>query len=217
MSRVDHAVDELQKLIDAAPPGERLGSRSDLTEQLGVAAGTLNQAIRLLQGRGRLQLRPGPGGGLFVASPDPLQQMASDAVKISRNASLRRDAVRVRAALDPLLIEDVMQHISQPHIARINGILDRMREAADRHDHVEFSNLSWEFQLAIADVSEFEFIRVVFRTAVQLVRDETPSLFGPDEDLAARHASHSRLVEAILAKDRALAQSVVEEALSHMT
>lgn len=63
MSRVSHALRELQKLIDAAEPGMRLGSKSELAERLGVAPGTLNQATRLLQNRGSLELRPGPGGG----------------------------------------------------------------------------------------------------------------------------------------------------------
>lgn len=214
---MDHAVEELQKLIDAAAPGERLGSRSELAERLGVAAGTLNQAIRLLQEGGSLQLRPGPGGGLFVASPDSLQQLASDALNITRSAGLRRDAIRVRAALDPLMIQDVMAHISGAQAAQIRSIVARMREAAERHDNVEFSNLSWTFQLAIADVSEFEFIRAVFRTAVQLIRESKPVLFGPDADLNASCDSHERLLDAIVAKDTAAAQSVVEVAMSDMS
>jgi DNA-binding FadR family transcriptional regulator len=217
VSRVDHAVEELQQLVDASAPGERLGSRSELAERLGVAAGTLNQAIRLLQESGVLQLRPGPGGGLFVGSPNSLQQLASEALNITRGASLRRDAIRVRAALDPLMIEDVMAHITERQAQEIRDIVGQLREAAERRDNVEFSNLSWKFQLAIADVSEFEFIRVVFRTAVQLIRESKPVLFGPDADLLASWAGHARLLDAIVAKDTAAAQSVVDRAMSDMS
>lgn len=217
MSRVDHAVEQLQMLVDAAAPGDRLGSRSELVERLGVAAGTLNQAIRLLQEGGSLQLRPGPGGGLFVASPNSLQQLASDALSITRGAGLRREAIRVRAALDPLMIEDVMAHITRAQADGIRDILARMREAAERGDNVEFSNLSWAFQLAIADVSEFEFIRAVFRTAVQLIRESKPVIFGPEIDLVARWAGHQHLLEAILAKDTAAAQAVIDTAMADMS
>ena len=217
MSRVDHAVEELQKLVHAAGPGQRLGSRSELTSRLGVAAGTLNQAIRLLQEGGSLQLRPGPGGGLFVASPDSLQRLAADAMNISRGASLRRDAIRVRAALDPLMIQDVMAHISEEQARDIRDIVAQMRVAAQNRDNVEFSDLSWKFQLAIADVSEYEFIRAVFRTAVQLIRESKPLIYGPNANLLASSDDHQRLLDAIIAKDQAAAQSVIDVALSGMS
>jgi DNA-binding FadR family transcriptional regulator len=217
VSRVAHAVEELQKLAAAASPGDRLGSRSELVERLGVAAGTLSQAIKLLQEGGSLQLRPGPGGGIFVASPDSLQQLSSDALTITRGAALRRDALRVRAALDPLVIQDVMAHITGGQVQEIRGILSQMHSAAERLDHVEFSALSWQFQLALADVSEYEFLRAVFRTAVQLVRESKPVIFGPEVDLQERLDEHGRLLEAILAKDTASAQTVIEKAMSDMS
>src|SRR5687767_13449581 len=49
--------------------GERLGTKEDLRRRYNVAAGTLNEAIRLLQIRGLVEARPGPGGGLFAAAP----------------------------------------------------------------------------------------------------------------------------------------------------
>lgn len=217
MSRVGHTVSELQKLIDSAEVGTRLGSKSALAEQLGVATGTLNQAIRLLQNQGSLELRPGPGGGLFVGTPDPLEQMSVGALEVSRGAVLRRDAVRVRGALDPLIIEDAMQHVTAAGDARVRGVLAQLGDAARVKDGARFSRLSFEFQLAIAELSEYEFARLVFQTAVQLIRDATPALYSDEDDMLSVHAQQERLWQAILEKDREAALDVVRLALTHMS
>jgi DNA-binding FadR family transcriptional regulator len=47
-------------------PGQRLGTKEELRSRFGVALATINEAIRLLEMRGMLTARPGPGGGVFV-------------------------------------------------------------------------------------------------------------------------------------------------------
>src|SRR3954468_545447 len=57
---------EAQILGDGSAPGERLGTKDDLRQRFGVAVATINEAVRLLERRGLVEARPGPGGGLFV-------------------------------------------------------------------------------------------------------------------------------------------------------
>ncbi|XPP26804.1 MAG: FadR/GntR family transcriptional regulator [Leucobacter sp.] len=216
MSRVSHALRELQKLIDAAEPGMRLGSKSELAERLGVAPGTLNQATRLLQNRGSLELRPGPGGGLFVAAPNPLEALSADALTVSRGSALRNDAIRVRGALDQLVIEDVMDRVTPAGDARVRGVLAQLAEAARDKDGQRFSALTFEFQLVIAEQSEYEFARLVFRTAVQLIQDSTPALYTDADDLVSVHAAQERLWQGILDKDMETVMEIVRLALKQM-
>src|SRR6266540_3625458 len=51
--------------------GDRVGTKEDLRERFGVAVATVNEAIRLLQARGLVQVRPGPRGGVFASEPSP--------------------------------------------------------------------------------------------------------------------------------------------------
>src|ERR687885_440239 len=62
-------------------PGDRLGTKDDLRQRFGVAVATVNEAVRLLETRGLIEARPGPGGGVFVAAS-------------SVRAALRRDNLR---------------------------------------------------------------------------------------------------------------------------
>src|ERR671933_1664313 len=49
-------------------PGDRLGTKDDLRRRFRVAVATVNEAVRLLETRGLVEARPGPGGGVFVAA-----------------------------------------------------------------------------------------------------------------------------------------------------
>ncbi|MCB1273990.1 MAG: FadR family transcriptional regulator [Leucobacter sp.] len=216
MTRVRHAHDELQKLIATAEPGQRLGSKAEIADQLGVAAGTLNQAVRLLQNRGFLDVRPGPGGGLFVAEPDPIEQMAVEALRIYRGPGLLRDAFRVRKALDPLVIEDVMQHLTHAGDVRVRAVLKDLHQAALADDHELFSDLSLSFQLAIADISEHEFARLIFRTGVEVIRHSTAMLFPEEVDLMSAYNGHVRLWQAIVDKDLDAAHDAIQGAIARM-
>ena len=64
-----------QRIADrarGAAPGARLGTKKELRELCGVSVGTFNEALRLLQSRGVVAVRPGPRGGLFVAEQSPM-------------------------------------------------------------------------------------------------------------------------------------------------
>src|ERR1700729_3492092 len=70
VSRAELVARELEReIIDDREPGERLGTKDDLRKRFGVAVATVNEAVRLLETRGMIEARPGPGGGVFVARP----------------------------------------------------------------------------------------------------------------------------------------------------
>jgi DNA-binding transcriptional regulator YhcF (GntR family) len=53
------------------PVGKRLGDEPDMLARYGVSRATFRQAVRMLEQYFAVQTRRGPGGGLFVTSPDP--------------------------------------------------------------------------------------------------------------------------------------------------
>src|ERR1700676_3694207 len=69
VSRAARVAGELEAWIQAEDrhPGERIATKEALRERFGVAVATINEAVRLLETRGVIEARPGPGGGIFVA------------------------------------------------------------------------------------------------------------------------------------------------------
>ncbi len=69
-SLVANAVESLRERIFASAAGELIGSLPELAKALGVGIVTVQQAARILEHEGLLDVRRGPGGGYFGARPD---------------------------------------------------------------------------------------------------------------------------------------------------
>lgn len=63
--RAERVAEQVSQLIESVTPGSRLGAKEELRRLCEVSVGTCNEALRLLQARGLVTVRPGPGGGLF--------------------------------------------------------------------------------------------------------------------------------------------------------
>lgn len=60
----------MRELIFARPEGEQIGSLPELAKGLGVGIVTVQQAARILEHEGLLEVRRGPGGGYYGSRPD---------------------------------------------------------------------------------------------------------------------------------------------------
>lgn len=60
----------LRELVFASAPEERVGGLSELAKALGVGIVTVQQAARILEHEGLLEVRRGPGGGYYGKRPD---------------------------------------------------------------------------------------------------------------------------------------------------
>lgn len=67
---VTAAVAKMRDMIVAQPPDTQIGSLPDLAKALGVGIVTVQQAARVLEHEGFLQVRRGPGGGYYGTRPD---------------------------------------------------------------------------------------------------------------------------------------------------
>ena len=101
----------------AAAPGDRLGSKEELRARCEVSVGTFNEAIRSPSPRDHLG-PPGPGGGVFAAAQSPWSASATPCSPSTPSHPVA-EAVRIRDALDPLLIEDALWHASPADIAEL--------------------------------------------------------------------------------------------------
>src|SRR6266508_6814315 len=92
--------------------GDRLGTKDELKERFGVAVATVNEAIRLLQARGLVQVRPGPRGGVFASEPSPFVRLGHQVLALKHESVRAADCLQVRDALDPAVVADAVRHCS---------------------------------------------------------------------------------------------------------
>src|SRR6202044_754919 len=211
LSRGESAAAQLIAIAEAAAPGDRLGSKEELRARCEVSVGTFNEAVRIAQSRGIISVRPGPGGGVFAATQSPMVRLGNSVLALDAGRTPVAEAVRIRDALDPLLIEDALWHASPADIAAMREVLADMAAAARTGEPERFVRANWALHARIAAVSPHAMLRSLYVNLLDEIESHTLAVL-PDTErplpdyIADRLGLHAALVDAIArrAGDRAL-------------
>jgi DNA-binding FadR family transcriptional regulator len=131
-------------------PGQRIGTKDDLRQRFGVAVATINEAVRLMEMRGLVVARPGPGGGVFVTSPSARSSVSQLILGFDWGRATLADCNEVRDALEPLICRHAARDHKDADIRALTKIVDRMeRHMNDPHRYFE---ANWEFHRRLASV-----------------------------------------------------------------
>ncbi|MFI8420439.1 FadR/GntR family transcriptional regulator [Streptomyces sp. NPDC085479] len=205
--RAEQAAEKVTELIESVPPGSRLGTKESLRILCGVSVGTFNEALRLLQARGLVTVKPGPGGGLFSAEQSPMVRLGNSVLALDARANDVADAVRIRDALDPLLIEDALWHASPADVAGLRRHITAMGHAVEAEDPVAFVHANWRLHAAIAAISPNALLSSLYTHLLDLIESHTLTVLPTGEQplgeyIVQRHELHRDLVEALDRRDR---------------
>jgi DNA-binding GntR family transcriptional regulator len=126
------------------------------------------------------------------------------------------EAVRIRDALDPLLIEDALWHASPADIAELREILADMASAVQRLDPTAFVRANWSLHARIAAVSPHAVLRSLYVNLLDQIESHTLAVLPANEQplpeyMASRHALHSALVGALQDRDRERALNLIAQ------
>jgi len=204
---------EAQILGDGFVPGERLGTKEELRQRFRVAVATVNEAVRLLETRGLIEARPGPGGGVFVARSSVRVALNRQGLAGSWGGARYSDCMTVRNAIEPLVCRDAAAHHTDEDIRALEKILDAMeRRTDDPHAYME---LNWALHRRIAKLCRNAPAHSIYLTMLDFLEDALnrgdPQPFdgvadveihrelvaaideGPGERLEAAIAAHERI------------------------
>lgn len=214
-SRAEAAAKYLEALADRSEPDSRLGRKEDLRKLCGVSVGTFNEALKLAQSRGIVAVRPGPGGGIFVSRQSPFVRMGNSVLALDTAQTSVADAVRIRNALDPLLVEDALLHASPTDIAAMRVDLDQMRDGMNDGDAIRFVRANWHLHAEIARTSPNAILRSIYLSLLNLVEEHTLEIQETEDEplpefIASRFELHVALVDAIAARDKTRALQLIE-------
>ena len=205
-TRPEQAAERLAGLAAGAEPGTRLGTKDELRALCGVSVGTFNEALRLVQARGLVTVRAGRVGGLFASRQSPLVRLGNSVLAIDSDAMSVADAVRIRDALEPLLVEDAVRHRVGE---RCRGAATGPRAhgaGADALDGYEFLRANWALHARMAEVSPSVMLRSFYLSLLEMIESHTLSVHSVDEAplpeyLDKRYRLHADLVSAIDERD----------------
>ena len=198
-SRAATLADEIEMTIVAGdiPSGERLGTKDDLRRRYDVAYGTLNETLRILQQRGYVTSRTGPGGGLFAMIPTSSDRLRHLLSGFPETGTLQ-DCAEVRHALEEAVTSDATRSRTRSDIAELRKILKRM--AATTDDAPSYLHENWQLHRRIAECCRNRVLANLYITLLD-ANEPGPGVVIPDRHRVAHAAdnlvAHTELIDAI--------------------
>lgn len=194
----------LRKLILAAEPGARIGSLRSLAKTLGVGIVTVQQAARVLEHEGLLEVRRGPGGGYYGKRPD------ARTLERSLDAYLRTEPASWQEVLD--LTSLLFNELAAAAAECTDGTLQaRLRKVlADITSSVpgaSVGQLEQDFQEALFEMVERPLFKLLTRMALRFSEDRSKTeTFQNLFTFEAWVEGRKRIINAILENDAELAR-----------
>jgi DNA-binding FadR family transcriptional regulator len=211
-SRAEAAAQAVERRIitDELRPGTRLGTRRDLGDLLAVAPSTVSEAIKLLEDRGRVVTRTGPGGGVFVAEPGVGVRLARSMMRVSGSEGEVTDALQVRDILETAVIVGAAE-AAHP-AARLADLKRAMQSLRAATDMAAFYRRNLEFHAEVAALCHNEMLQTIYRSLLEIVQARDPKLaLLPGQDAGKLHARrtqvHQDIVDAIAKGDVSAARA----------
>ena len=193
---------EIEELIRVRGlrPGERIATMEELRAQTGYGRATIGETCRLLAERGIVEVRPGRGGGLFVAQVSPVVRLRQTLFTVPQGATTVAHAISLRDALEELIALDAAANRTDRDLRDLDVCLDAMRRS--RAGYEEFLHANWSLHERIAAITANDLARALYVTLIRAVtelsvRADPEASAASSAYLAERMAVHEDLVEAI--------------------
>lgn len=199
------ALDVEQSIADQRlSPGDRIATMDDLRAQTGLARQTISEAARLLAERGTVEIRPGRGGGLFVAPVSPVVRLRHTLLTVPTGSSTVVHAIAVREALEELIDTDAARLRSPADVRDLRREVASLRRAATSPER--FMPANWALHERIAQITTNSLAQAVYLGMLRCIADLSTGATTDDRTdsgsyLQLRLRVHADLVKAIIAGD----------------
>ncbi len=197
LSRAEALAREIEEEISTGVlnTGDRLGTKDDLRQRFSVAVATVNEAVKLLDTRGLVEARPGPGGGVFVASPASRMRSGPMIMGFEWTEASMADYHEVRNALEPIIYHHAARHRTEADIRALRSILVSMAAHLDQPG--AYARYSMAFHRRIAKLSPNAPLRSMYVTLLDFFENDLAVEELPDAVHPGNVDVHRQLVDAI--------------------
>jgi GntR family transcriptional repressor for pyruvate dehydrogenase complex len=195
-----HSDKIIEQIVDALlrgdlKPGQRLPTERDLALQFSVSRTVVRDAIKILAGRGVVDVRH--GSGIYIAADEATVLERLDQVNLQD--ALLNDLFAVRKVLETKAASLAALRRTERQVERFRDIIAEARQNAA--NVVAVSRLDAEFHLAVARASRNLVLIKLMLTVLDLLartREQTLSIEGRIEQSLAEH---DIIVNAIATQD----------------
>lgn len=198
------------KIIEGSlEAGARLGTKQELRVRFGVAVATLNEAVRMLEMRGFVEARPGPGGGVFVSTPPADVRFSHLILKMRSARENVEDTLVVRNALELAVAQAAAANATARDITELDALVDRMQEVVEDPD--AFLRANWALHRRMAAIGHNATLSSIYTGLLDML-EAWLDRAEPGKGLRASQnvKVHRELVAAVASDDEARIKRAVK-------
>lgn len=196
-------------------PGDRLPPEKMMLEKYQIGRGTLRESLRYLELQGLITLKPGPGGGPVVESPNSVGLATSLTLLLQVENAPYRNIVEARGTLEPAMSSLAALRMSDDELETMRVNLERMRAGID--DEEVFSETNREFHDIVAHGSGNVLFAHMIDALTGILDGTSMGIEYPQHRRVAVHAAHTRIYEALLSRDASAAADTMREHIDEYT
>jgi DNA-binding FadR family transcriptional regulator len=179
------------------PPGAVIGTCQELSQRYDVGRRAIREAVRIVELRGLGRMRPGPGGGLIVASP-VLEVVASTAGRhLMLSGALTSEDVRDARAVLAATAAELAAAAPASSIAQLGAWIDAHPLSRERYGKQECHSMSFPCALAAAsgNLAAILFSKIAAPAVANMAGPDNPwivtrdlAIWSRDTELQILHA-----------------------------
>ena len=210
--RTEELASKVEELLleKAVKPGVRLGSKAQLCRWFRVAQGTLNEALRVLEARGVVELRRGAKGGVFAAAASLHAYRDKMLFETERDVGALRQCLAVATQLEPLVAIEAAKSTQREAVGELRCLVEQMM-AADPSRWFKWRCL---FQRKLTGMGSNGVLTRVYLTLLSYLEQLFPDVAPPLDHSNCQRAvaAHRALVEAVACGDAPRAAATASRA-----
>lgn len=201
---VQQSAERLRDMLFAVPSGTRLGALPELARRLGVGIVTVQQAARILEHEGLLEVKRGPGGGYYGTRPDDAALERAIAAYMRVHPTSFDEA----ADITSLLFNELVPAAAACRDDRLRADLHALGETVD-YQNTEADRGAFELALQdlLFDMVDRPLFAALTRVTLRVAETRSAPLIDQSRaGVAEWKAGRRRIIAAILAQDADLAR-----------
>lgn len=205
----EQVAEQLETLIveGQLKQGERLPAERELSERFGVSRTVIREAVKSLQEKGLVEIRPGVGTFVHNSTDTIMRQSLGRLVMIDQVQGLA-NLMQVREILEPEIAAIAAEQASADDLKTMQATIERMD--ASIHDMEAFIAADHQFHLTLARATKNILLVNLMDSVVDLLNEQRRKMFRAGADSPRRGQEHHiRILKAIQNRERDLARQMM--------
>jgi GntR family transcriptional repressor for pyruvate dehydrogenase complex len=207
----DEAVRQIRALIDQGTfkPGDKLPSERELIKELAVSRTSIREALRILEGLGLIEVRPGVGAYVLDRTEHDLAHVWKSLLISHKQEFI--DLLEVREALETKAASLAAQMIDAEGLALLAESLGKMGESARTNDPALAVEADNEFHERLSKITQNNFLIQLNESIIGAVLESRFGYFQQPNRIELSWQQHCRVYEALQRHDADAAVAAMRE------